>query len=260
MEIKLFGKKVFEFRTAKRDSFDMLVSHERKESKYLPDFHSMSSGSGEEIMWVSDIASVSSNTIATLEDSKKVEEKPVKEKKLPTPKEIFKLQTLNDGEYELKTDDEYVDAQLESFKDKLTLISSEEYDMRRGVTEITSIVMRLENRKKYPEHKEFYETFAYTTSSKINALLKEQEHLKLGQVAQFLADMPAEAVKTMKDYNKETEKLCGKQAVFYIIADKKDFKKSDTRRDPILLAQSPFAHAWQILGAWDEEMIFLEQL
>jgi uncharacterized lipoprotein len=72
--------------------------------------------------------------------------------------------------------------------------------------------------------------------------------------------MPKEAVEVMKAYNAATGELCGKQAVFYIIADKKDFKKSDQRRDPILLAQSPFGHVWQILGAWDKEMIFVEEL
>lgn len=150
--------------------------------------------------------------------------------------------------------------QLADFKDKLGLIKSEEYDMRRGVDEIASIITRLENRKKYAEVKEQYEEFPYTTTSKINALVKEQKHLKLGQVAQFLADMPKEATEAMKRYNKATNQLCGKQAVFYIIANKKDFEKTETRRDPILLAQSPFGHFWQILGAWDEEMLFLEEL
>ena len=64
----------------------------------------------------------------------------------------------------------------------------------------------------------------------------------------------------MKQYNKHTDELCSKQAVFYIIADKKDFERTSQRRDPILLAQSPFGHFWQILGAWDKEMILIEEL
>jgi hypothetical protein len=75
-------------------------------------------------------------------------------------------------------------------------------------------------------------------------------------IAQFIAEMPKEAVEVMKQYNKATGELCD----FYNIADKKDFKKSDQRCDPILLAQSPFGHVWQILGAWDEEMMFVEEL
>ena len=167
---------------------------------------------------------------------------------------------LNDKSFKLKTDPEYVDGQLKSFKEKLSLIKSEEYDMGRGVKEIASIVSRMENRKKYASVKDFYEEFPYTTTLKIDELVKTHNYLKLGQVAQFLADMPKEAVDIMKSYNKNTEKLCGKQAVFYIIADKKDFEKSEKRRDPILLAQSPFGHFWQILGAWDKELLILSEL
>lgn len=55
----------------------------------------------------------------------------------------------------LNTDPKYVDQQISDFTDKLGLIKSEEYDMRRGVNEISSIVTRLDNRKKYtasPRH------------------------------------------------------------------------------------------------------------
>ena len=97
-------------------------------------------------------------------------------------------------------------------------------------------------------------------TTKINEILKAHDYLKLGQVAQFVADMPNEAIKAMKSYDEGVDKLCGKKAVFYIIADKKDFEKTQTRRDPILLAQSPFGHFWQIIGAWDREMLFLEEL
>jgi uncharacterized lipoprotein len=167
---------------------------------------------------------------------------------------------LHDKVFTLNTDKDYVESQLADFKDKLNLLKSEEYDMRNGVEEISSVIIRLENRKKYPSVKSFYEDFPYTSTQKINELVKEHDYLKLGQVAQFLADMPREAVNVMKEYNRATEKLCGKQAVFYIIADKKDFQKSDKRRDPILLAQSPFGHFWQILGAWDKEMLLIEEL
>jgi hypothetical protein len=68
-------------------------------------------------------------------------------------------------------------------------------------------------------------------------VLKDNDHLQLGQVAQFIADMPKEAVEIMKAYEKETLALCEKKPVFYIIADKNDFKKSESRRDPILLAR-----------------------
>ena len=132
--------------------------------------------------------------------------------------------------------------------------------MSSETLKISSILIRLENRKKYSHFKSFFENYAYTTTTKIDKLLKVHNYLKMGQVEQFLADMPKEAIREMKQYEKNTKKLCGKKPVFYIMANKKDFEKSQKRRDPILLAQSPFCHNWQILGAWDKEMLLLEEL
>ena len=132
--------------------------------------------------------------------------------------------------------------------------------MRNGVVEIASILLRMENRKKYKQFKKFYDNYAYTSNAKINELIKKHKYLKLGKIDQFIADLPKEATAEMKEYTAQTKKLCDKKPVFYIVADKKDFEKSDKRRDPILLAQSPFGHFWQILGAWDKEMLLLEEL
>ncbi len=266
MEFKLFGKSLFSFK-GKGSYLLPPAYNEIKESKFLIDFYKDTGGelsSGSISDWVTIQSAVSGATIVGPSNEKKISKKKVEvkapEKKIFTPKEVHQLGMLHDKTFTLNTDAAYIDQQLAGFKDKLALIKSEEYDMRRGTTEIASIVQRLENRKKYADLKEVFDEFPYTTTSLINKVIKENDYLQLGQVAQFMADMPNDAVDAMKRYNKGCEKLCGKQAVFYIIANKNDFKKSDKRRDPILLAQSPFGHFWQILGAWDKEMMFLEQL
>jgi len=99
--------------------------------------------------------------------------------------------------------------------------------MSRGTREIASILIRLENRKKYSQFKGFFEDYAYTTTKKISKFIKKHSYLKMGQVEQFLADMPKEAVKEMKEYEKNTKKLCDKKPVFYIVANKKDFEKTE---------------------------------
>lgn len=261
MEIKIFGKSIFNYKSAKAETlWGIAPSGGIKDSKYLPDFHKDRATNG---IWYSyAILQATSNSAIAVPTGKKADKKKIEAKvtdKL-TPKAVFELKLLNDPAFKINTDPIYIEKQISDFKDKLNLISAEEYDMRNGVNEISSIKVRMENRKKYPEHKEFFEQFAYTTSSKIEDVVKKHDYLQLGQVAQFLADMPSDAVQTMKEYSKTTQSLCGKDAVYYIIADKKDFQKSNSRRDPILLAQSPFGHFWQILGAWDKEMIFLEQL
>lgn len=263
MEIKLFGKTLFEAKKSRANHFIELASNERKQSKYLPDFYDGWNDSNpiSEYVVMQDISS--GGAVAIPKDKLNKKGKKTDGRKVHielTPKGVYQCQMLNDKTFKLKVDPEYVESQLADFKDKLALITAEEYDMRRGVSEINSVVMRLENRKKYEEFKDFFDQFPYTQTTKIKEMEKVHTNLKLGQIAQFIADMPKEATQVMKEYNEKCNALCGKQAVFYIIADKKDFKNTNTRRDPILLAQSPFGHFWQILGAWDKEMLFLEEL
>jgi hypothetical protein len=266
MKIKLFGKELFEAKTSAGDILWGHASNAVKESKYLPDFYK-DTGLGQiENAVLNDyiiMGTGSGGAVAVPKaktSSKKKQEAPVKAPKLPTPKEVYELKMLHDETFKVNMEPKYVDQQISDFKDKLNLLGREEYDMRRGVEEVSSIVARMENRKKYATVKETFDQYPYTTTTRIADVVKANGHLKIGQVAQFVADMPKEAVEAMKTYNKGTQKLCGKDAVFYIIADKKDFQKSEKRRDPILLAQSPFGHFWQILGAWDEEMLLLESL
>lgn len=264
MKIQLFGKTLFEWQSSKGGYLLNQAAADHKDSKYLPDFYrnynnNQSSG---ELYRLSDYITATNTNGTTITTSIKTPEPAPtkKEKRKFTPKEVYNFKMLNDSGFKVNVDPAYVDEQLSTFKDKLSLIKTEEYDMRNGAIEISSIVARLENRKKYPKFKDFFEQYPYTTTEKVKGLIKAHDYLKMGQVAQFLADMPKDAVATMKMYNEYVGKICGKQAVFYIIADKKDFEKTEKRRDPILLAQSPFGHFWQILGAWDKEMMLLEEL
>jgi len=261
MEIKVFGKSLFEFKTKQKGFYLDSAVASIKESKFLPDFREFNPTDVFSNYVV--MESITGGAVAvpqgTVDEAVKKAGKGKQNIHL-TPKAVYELKMLNDESFKLNVEESYVDQQLTDFKDKLALIKSEEYDMARGVKEIASIVSRLENRKKYYLQDEFYSQFPYTSSSKIDEIVKKHNYLKLGQVASFMADMPKDAVSVMKEYNNATKDVCGKQAVYYIIADKKDFEKKDKRRDPILLAQSPFGHFWQILGAWDKEMLFLEEL
>lgn len=125
--------------------------------------------------------------------------------------------------------------------------------------EVSGLIERLENRKKYLKHKMFFDNFANTTDEKIDALLKKYA-LVMKESDIFIPEFPDEAIKVMKEYTKKVKQICKKNPVFYVIAEEKLFKKAYEKRDPILLVQSPFGFYWQILGAWDEEMVLLQQL
>lgn len=262
MKLKLFGKDLFEFSRSGQLAYQAI--NDIKETKYLHDFYKLYNRGGSNFdtlgnSWTT-ISTTSGGLIATQDTGIIKEKKKEEDKKKLSPKEIFQLKTLDNKGFKINTNKQYIEDQINSFKDKLDMLRSDDFDMRNGVIEVASIILRMENRKKYPEFEKFYGQFPYTSTGKISDLVKEHDYLKIDGVSAFLADMPKEASDTMKEYTKQTEKLCGKKPVFYIIADKKDFEKTDKRRDPILLAQSPFSHAWQILGAWDEEMLLLEDL
>lgn len=270
MKIRLFGKDLFEFNGRGADYYAVPSMSNVEKATHLPDFKKMGHGgewSGSEQSlsnWVvttdtsTASATMGSGAIVIREESLKKAATP-KEKAKLTPKKVHEMRFLNDMAFRLNTDPKYVDGQIADFKAKLALMRDPRYD-HMGSSEIGSILLRMENRKKYASVKAVIEKYPYTTNKRIESVVKNHSNLQLGEVSQFIADMPKEATEAMKEYTAACEKLCDKKAIFYIIADKKDFAKTNSRRDPILLAQSPFGHFWQILGAWDEEMLFLDEL
>lgn len=124
---------------------------------------------------------------------------------------------------------------------------------------LESAIQCLENRKKYDEYKEFFEKFPCTFSDKIHELT-EKYNLVIKSSEIFVPEFPEEAILIMDAYQEMTIKLCGKKPTFYVIATIDDFKAKDKKRDPILLVQSPFGYFWNVLGAWDKEMVLLSEL
>jgi len=255
MKIKLFGKELFEYKKSGSELFWADSNNAIKDSPILFDFFKLFSDRSWEVK-----AEVVTEMEYNIRTNKKLKKLPPKKESTITPKDVYNLKLLNDQSFRMKTDKDYIEKQLTEFKEKLGFIQREKNDYSNGVQEIASVIMRLENRKNYPKFQKFFEQFPYTSTTKISDLLKKHTNLNMKVVAEFVADLPPEAVKVMKDYDNNVEKLCKKKSIFYIIANSNDFKKTERRRDPILLAQSPFGHFWQILGAWDEEMILLEEL
>lgn len=149
---------------------------------------------------------------------------------------------------------EGLDEKIAMFKSK-SRISVQRY----AKAQIDGFLKRLENRKKYKENFSFFNQFPNTTDDKIDALLKNYK-LEMNESELFIPTFPKEAVDIMEKYTDICEKLFKEKPVFYVIAEEKDFKKKREKLDPILLVQSPFGFYWQILGAWDKEMLLLSEL
>ncbi len=149
---------------------------------------------------------------------------------------------------------EGLDEKIETLKDKTKLLNQ-----RYAKAQIEGLCKRLENRKGYRDHVEFYSSFPNTTDEKIDTLLgKYKLVMKVSDL--FVPTFPKEAVDIMKKYNEVTEKITTEKLVYYVIAEEKDFVKKLEKLDPILLVQSPFGFYWQVLGAWDKEMLLLSEL
>lgn len=149
---------------------------------------------------------------------------------------------------------ENLDEKIETLKDKTKLLNQ-----RYAKEQIEGLCKRLENRKKYRDEVEFYSGFPNTTDEKIDTLL-EKYKLEINTSDLFVPTFPKEAIEIMKKYTEVTKKITGETPVYYVIAEHKDFVKKREKLDPILLAQSPFGFYWQILGAWDKEMLLLSEL
>jgi len=147
-----------------------------------------------------------------------------------------------------------LDDKIEVLKYKADLIT-QNYSKR----EVQGLIERLENRKQWHKFKNFFQEFQNTTDEKIDALLDNYD-LVMKTSDLFIPEFPDDAIAVMKKYTDNMEKLCKKKPVFYVIAEPDKFKKAYEKRDPILLVQSPFGFYWQILGAWDEEMVLLSEL
>ena len=175
--------------------------------------------------------------------------------KVDNRKEATPLSVMNElGRVPTPFDCENLDDKISTLKDKSKLTNQ-----RYAKAQIDGLTQRLENRKKYKENVAFYSSFPNTTDEKIDNLLGKYK-LVMKESDLFTPTFPKEAVEIMKKYSEVTKKVTKEKPVFYVIAEDKDFEKKYKKLDPILLVQSPFGFFWQILGAWDKEMLLLSEL
>jgi hypothetical protein len=192
------------------------------------------------------------------EDSNESKSNNKKSKRIPIkPKDVLnELERIPSSWSLLNINDK-----IEVLKDKLSLITQ-----RYALEEVNHLLMCLENRKKYFNkdssgqiYKDFFSKFDITNKEKIDVLLNKYE-LCMKSADIFIPEFPKEAIDIMKIFTTKVNELCSKRPHFMVIATEDSFQKSYEKRDPILLAQSPFGLYYHILGAWDEEMILLNEL
>lgn len=277
---KLFGNDLFSFTRLEPEPEDMydfakdgVVRDGRNENNYDPIAYVLSKDDVERIR----------EDAAKQGSKKKTKEKKVSKNEQPldihfTPKGIFQMKALNAHDFFIKTDPQYIENQIAELNDKLTLVGGNKKAKRDKVEqtmfqvaggvyyaqrEIESIIERLRNRSKLVDSaiiKAVVDKYPHTTTELIVKVLGMDKELQCRKGTDFVPDFPRDAINAMKEYQEMCLDVCKKKTHFYVIANTKDFEVKNRRRDPILLAQSPFGFFWQILGAWDKEMIYLGDL
>lgn len=252
----LFGKNLFGFKKPEKSEYLYDFAQHGLLSAYAPRYY-------DEFIEI--------NSEADLLKSKSKKKKI--EKPSALPKDLYDMKRLHDDKFQLNVDPDYIDDQVQQLKDKLDLLGkkpkpkkSEKYDFgepgakKYAREEVESILERLENRRKLQAFATIVNKYPHTTSDKINEVVQAHSNLECDKIDGFLPDFPKDAINAMKEYNKMCKDICGKETIFYLLLEKKNQATKNARRDPILFAQSPFGFFWQILGAWDKEMIYLADL
>lgn len=163
---------------------------------------------------------------------------------------------------------------LNEVRAKMDILRAKKGLLNGGTTtgrDLDSLILCMENRLKClddyeyePEKsmtfKAFFEQWDVTNEGAIKQLTDKYPNLEFRSADIFVPELPDEAAKIMISYNDAVVALCDKKPRFYVIAKAEDFQKKYEKRDPILLVQSPFGIYYHILGAYDEEMIYLPEL
>jgi hypothetical protein len=259
--MKIFGKKLFEFKEPPQKMYDFAQ-------------HGITNARSYGLQWAYSTGAAwntgDSTTVSSPINNIVINE-PLDKKTKKTPKELFNAKALNDNNFVIKVDEKYLSEQIHAIQDKLGFygkrkkdknghIAFEDGGVRYGREELESILIRLKNRYRLKEVQAVVNQFPHTTTELIQKVINEHDDLSCRKADDFIPDFPKDAIAAMKEYDELCVELCNQKAVFYVIATNKDFEVKNVRRDPILLAQSPFGFFWQILGAWDKEMIYLGDL
>jgi hypothetical protein len=188
--------------------------------------------------------------------------KPEDTRKAVEPKAVFE-ELKNEKTPDVSFDN--LPAKIKSVEDRLKILKehlSEDHLMDEHRT-----LFYLKNRQKYlSTQKKNPLDWATTTQGAVEDLCKRYK-LKVVPLKQYYTLVPNEALKEMDRYTKAYKAITGDKPIFELVIkdadalkpeEKKEVRKKD--RDPILLANSPLSNSLFIIGAWDEEIEFVDEI
>ena len=120
----------------------------------------------------------------------------------------------------------------------------------------------LKARERYPQ---VYKLFKWPTTNQTKVLaLQNKYKLHTTPLNEWSKLIPQEAISEIEKFAKACFEVSKKyKPEFRVIVDQlswDELQKEKKRRDPILLALSPFGNWYYILGAWDKEVEYVDDL
>jgi hypothetical protein len=98
--------------------------------------------------------------------------------------------------------------------------------------------------------------WAVTNQEKIEQLCKEYK-VMCTEFARYSRNVPQEGLDQLEKFFEAWNQVSDKKPAIRLIVDQGG---KEQKKDPILLAQSPFGNWWYILGAWDKEVEIVDDL
>ena len=113
----------------------------------------------------------------------------------------------------------------------------------------------LEARRKFMKHRDNFK-WEITTHSLVDKLCKKYK-LRLASFEGYHKNVPMEAIEGLEKYCEAYSRVRNDEPVLHLIID--DGGK-ETKKDPIVLASSPFGYWFYVIGAWDKEVEVIDEL
>lgn len=169
------------------------------------------------------------------------------------PAEVWEL-LKNQNDPIVDTSD--LDKKIKIIKNRIAVLGDHVPD--RDLNIEYTVLGFLEARKKYEKYKHL---FAYPTTdqSMIDELCSAYK-LKVVSIGQYSGTMPQEAIDELSRFKLACLKVRKDRPVVRLIVPDNDPKTEKRKRDPILLVSSPFGNWDYILGAWDKEVLIVDEL
>jgi hypothetical protein len=115
----------------------------------------------------------------------------------------------------------------------------------------------LKARKRFTKNEKLF-PWAITTDAMISELVKKYQ-VQFVNFGSYSKSVPIEATDQLEKFSTAWEKTVDDEFTpdIKLITD---YKGPEHKKDPILLAESPFGAWWYVLGAWDKEVEIVDDL